>query len=142
VNYWDTSALLKLFISEPGSSDARAVLARDREIATALLTYVEAFSAFTRRGQDGSLTRADLARVRRRFGAEWTAYLRVPLTDEVVRRCRAVVERHGIKTLDAVHLASLLELDERLGERIPLVVADGRLLRAATAEGLRVIRTG
>ncbi len=40
------------------------------------------------------------------------------------------------------HLASLLELGERLGERIPLVAADGRLLRAATAEGLRVIRTG
>ena len=88
------------------------------------------------------MTRADLARVRRRFGAEWTAYLRVPVTDDVVRRSRAVVERHGIKTLDAVHLASLLELGERLGERIPLVAADGRLLRAATAEGLRVIRTG
>lgn len=142
MNYWDTSALLKLFVSEPGSSDARAVLGRDREVATALLTYVEAFSAFTRRGQDGSLTRGDLARVRRRFGAEWTAYLRVPVTDEVVRRSRAVVERHGLKTLDAVHLASLLELGERLGERIPLVAADGRLLRAATAEGLRVIRTG
>ncbi len=95
MNYWDTSALLKLFVSEPGSSDARAVLARDREVATALLTYVEAFSAFTRRGQDGSLTHADLARVRRRFGAEWTAYLRVPVTDEVVRRSRAAVERHG-----------------------------------------------
>ena len=49
---------------------------------------------------------------------------------------------HGLKTLDAVHLASLLELAERLGERIPLVAADGHLLRAATAEGLRVIRTG
>ena len=77
MNYWDTSALLKLFVSELGSSEARAVLARDREIATGLLTYVEAF-----------------------------------------------------KTLDAVHLASLLELGEHLGERIPLVVADGRRLRA------------
>jgi len=142
VNYWDTSALLKLFVSEPGSADARRVLARDREAATALLTYVEAFSALTRRGQDGSLTRADLATVRRRFGVEWTGYLRVPMTDEVVRRSRTMVERHGLRTLDAVHLASLLELGERLGERIPLVAADGHLLRAATAERLRVIRTG
>ena len=46
MNYWDTSALLKLFVSEPGSPEARAVLARDPEVATALLTYVEAFSAF------------------------------------------------------------------------------------------------
>src|SRR5204862_147658 len=88
VNYWDTSALLKLFVSERGSSDARATLVRGREVATALLTYVEAFSAFTRRGLDGSLTHGDLAKVRRRFGAEWNAYLRVPLTDEVVRRSR------------------------------------------------------
>ena len=142
MNYWDTSALLKLFVSERGSSEARHVLAGDREVATALLTYVEAFSAFTRRGQDGSLTRASLASARRRFGAEWTAYLRVPMTHEVVRRSREAVERHGIKTLDAVHLGSLLELGERLGESIPLVAADGGLLRAATAEGLRVIRTG
>lgn len=142
MNYWDTSALLKLFVNEPGSPEARAVLTRDPEVATALLTYVEAFSAFTRRGEDGSLTHADLARVRRRFGTEWIAYLRVPLTDELIRRSRAVVERHGIRTLDAVHLASLLELGERLGERIPLVAADGRLLRAAAAEGVRVICAG
>ena len=142
MNYWDTSALLKLFVREPGSSDARAVLAGDREVATALLTYIEAYSAFTRRGQDGSLTHADLAKVRRRFGTEWNAYLRVPVTEEVVRRARAAAERHGIRTLDAVHLASLLELEERLGERIGLIAADGRLLQAATAEGVRVIRTG
>lgn len=138
MTYWDTSALVKLFVSEVGSSEARAVLARDREVATALLTYVEAFSAFTRRAQDRSITRVDLATVCRRFVGEWTAFLRVPLTDEVVHRSRAVVERHGLKTLDAVHLASLLEL----GERITLVAADGHLLRAAQTEGTRVIRTG
>jgi uncharacterized protein len=142
VNYWDTSALLKLFVSESGSPASRAVLARDPEVATVVLTYVEAYSALARRGQDGSLTHADLARVRRRFGEEWNAYLRVPVTDEVVRRSRAAAERHGLKTLDAVHLASLLELGDRLGARIPLVAADGRLLSAAAAEGVRVIRTG
>jgi hypothetical protein len=60
---------------------------------------------------------------------------------EVIRRSGAAAERDRTRTLDAVHLASLLELVERSGEPIPLVAADGPPLRAAAA-GVRVIQTG
>jgi hypothetical protein len=142
VTYWDTSALVKLFVSEPGSSKARSLLRRDREVATAHLTYVEMYSAFTRRHRDRSLSVAHLRAARRLFEREWGAYLRLPLTEDIVQRSRVMVELHGLKSLDAIHLGTLLDLGDKLDEPVGLVAADGRLVRAATAERCHAVTVG
>jgi predicted nucleic acid-binding protein len=56
----------------------------------------------------------------------------------VITRGAALIERHKLRTLDALHLASALGLREETGEAIELIAADGDLLKAASAEGLVV----
>jgi len=68
------------------------------------------------------------------------AYVRILLDDEVLERTRSLIERHPLRTLDALHLASALQLQDQLGEPCAMISADSQLLAAAAAEHLPVRR--
>ena len=59
------------------------------------------------------------------------------LHDEVLQLARTLCERHTLRGLDAIHLASALSLKTALGEAMTFAAADARLLRAAEAEDLQ-----
>jgi predicted nucleic acid-binding protein len=62
----------------------------------------------------------------------------VPATGVVVEQAAELAERHFLKALDAIHIASALALSRR-GEELVLSSWDRPLLDAAVAEGIRVI---
>jgi uncharacterized protein len=62
----------------------------------------------------------------------------VELTEEVCARARVLLQRHPLRAGDAIQLASCLYLQEQLGEQMPIVAFDDRLVAAARLEGLRV----
>lgn len=103
--YVDSSALLKLYLDEPDSDDARRMLTADPVLVTSWLTVVE-----VRRNLGRALTGADLARARAAFEADTDAIALVAL-DEVAWRVAAdIAEELGVRSLDAVHLASAKRL--------------------------------
>ena len=51
--YLDTSALVKLYVQEVGSTEVRRAVARADLVATSLVAYVEARSAFGEKTSDG-----------------------------------------------------------------------------------------
>ncbi len=59
--------------------------------------------------------------------------------DDAVLRAAAALEPPGLRSLDAVHLATALSLGDRLGV---LVCYDERLLDAARAAGVTVVAPG
>ena len=64
---------------------------------------------------------------------------RVILSDAPVHiRARDLVNRHALRTLDALQLASALQATETLGAPMGFISADNSLLTAATAEGLAI----
>lgn len=134
--YVDTSALIKRYIQEAGSSAVRALLAQATPLATATLAYVEMFATFYRRQRDGHLTASQSARLAAHFESDWRSYIRVPLHDDILRLGRNLARAHPLRGADAVHLASALSLRDTLGEAVRFVAADHRLLSAAAAEGL------
>jgi hypothetical protein len=50
-----------------------------------------------------------------------------------------LIQRHPLRGFDAVHLASALRLKTALGGEITFAAADGRLLKAAEAENLKLL---
>lgn len=62
------------------------------------------------------------------------------MDDSILGRSRTLLERYPLRTLDAIHLASALELQEQLHEPSVLISADAQLLRAAMAEHLETKR--
>ena len=66
-------------------------------------------------------------------------YIHVDLQPEVLTLARDLIQRHALRSFDAIHLSSALRLQEGLREELAFMAADDRLLRAAKAERLQVL---
>jgi uncharacterized protein len=139
VNYLDTSALIKRFVNEKGSTLAQSLVEQSGPVATASIAYAEVFSGLTRKLRERHLSKSLYDLACRQFDRDWPAYIRVELNKEILFLARDLIQRHPLRGFDAVHLASALSLRNALAERITFVAADGRLLKAAESEKLDVL---
>lgn len=136
MNYLDTSALIKRFVEEKGSSRVQSMVESGEAVATAKIAYAEVFSGLTRKMREGNLAKVQYDLACRQFETDWPAYIRVELNDDLLFLARDLIRRHGLRGFDAVHLASALTLKSALDEAVTFAAADRRLLRAAATEGL------
>ena len=141
--YFDTSALIKRYVSEPGSGWVRQLLrpAYDHLFVTCRLTMPEMYSAFARRLREGSVSQASYTTTIQAFESDSMAvYHLLELTPDGVQRSRRLLEHHPLRANDAVQLASALLANRSLVEAglspLLFLCADSRLLDAARAEGL------
>ena len=111
----------------------------DAPVGTATIAYAEMYSGLTRRHRDGDLSAIDYANVCEQFERDWTGYLRIRLDEDVLSAARRVIQRHGLRGFDGIHLASAMTLQNQWEEAVVVVAADQRLLRAAVAEGLATL---
>lgn len=137
--YLDTSALIKRFVEEKGSSLVQSMVDSGEAVATAKIAYAEVFSGLTRKSRAGDLTKLAYDLACRQFESDWNAYIRVELNDDVLMLARDLIRRHGLRGFDAIHLASAVSLEQAIGEEVTFAAADRRLLRAAAAEGLKAV---
>ncbi|MCY4612542.1 MAG: type II toxin-antitoxin system VapC family toxin [Nitrospira sp.] len=140
--YFDTSALIKIFILEKGSEDAQRLSQDHFPAATAAIAYAEIYSGINRRKREGHLSAHQYTRLSRRFEEYWTTSIHVELTQEVLAVVKGLLERHPLRASDAIHLASTLILQKGIREPLPFAAADSRLLDAASAEHLTPWRIG
>jgi predicted nucleic acid-binding protein len=138
--YFDTSALVKRYVDEPGSLEIRRLL-RARRVMSSALLRVEVLSALRRRRDEAVLSTRAFARLLRRVEADDASWQLVPVSDEIVAAARIRVLQQSVRTLDAIHLASAEAL-HREGLRIPFVTADARQADAGRAIGLDVVPVG
>ena len=142
MRYYDTSALVKLYLQEAGSKLVLELLKSGEKVYTASLTYAEGHAAFSRRTREGRLTRQTARRLALRFDKDWESYDVVILGEDVLRLARQMFYRHPLRSADAIHLASALLLARTSPTaRWSFVCADGRLCDAAKAEGFQPIFT-
>jgi uncharacterized protein len=139
VNYFDTSALIKLFVEETGSHVVSELVSESPSVATAKIAYAEVYSGLARKYRAGELSGPQYERTRGLFEAEWPAYIRVDLRDDVLALAKDLAARHPLRGVDAVHLASALSIGKALTEPVRFVAADDRLLRAARAERMALL---
>jgi predicted nucleic acid-binding protein len=134
--YLDTSALVKLYVAEDGSAVVRQAVADADRIATSGIAYVEARSAFARRRREGGLLPLQHRRIVRDLDADWGHYLRLDVTETLIRQAAALAERHRLRTYDAIHLASAIVLKGRLTDPVVFACWDDLLSAVARREGL------
>jgi uncharacterized protein len=138
----DSSAVLKLYVPEVGSS---WMLALDRSgMTVSALAFAEIASALRRRLDDGSLTSRQVQLAWRRFRQDLRAWVVIDLTQPVLDRSARLLFDPTLpvplRALDALQLASALEAQLRVASSTPdsftLLTADERLFRAATHLGV------
>ncbi len=130
-SYVDSSALLKRYIDEHDSVVAERLLASDSVLVTSWLTVVE-----VRRNLARFLTGAALRDARNQFGVDLEAFALVSIDETICRAAAEIGEQLGVRTLDAIHLASARRL---LIPSLPFVTFDLRQAQAARTLGFTVL---
>ncbi|HET9489062.1 MAG TPA: type II toxin-antitoxin system VapC family toxin [Methylomirabilota bacterium] len=134
--YCDTSALLKLYLPEPGSDEFNRVVEGRVDVFVSDLAVTEATSALSRRLRQGELTGDVARRVQHAIVGRLDegGYRRVELTREVHRRAEHFLlslTETPLRTADALHLALATS-----APAASLASFDVRLAAAARAVGL------
>ena len=152
VYFFDTSALVKRYAAEAGSTWVRQITdpKSGNRIYIAVITGVEVVSAIMKkvRNTQSPLPLSDAQKAIADFRIDFAnQYELFSVTDSLVQKAMALPEKHKLRGYDAVQLAAALILSTQSTQQgipamgvPPLVVtaADDELLEAAQAEGLAV----
>ena len=142
--YWDTSALLKLYVSEPESARmVQMATSIEGPIYSSAIVTVEVISALARKERSGELSRGGSREVFTKIGRDVAVgrIAIIPFGDDVVREAAKLVRlpsagsrRVMIRALDLIHLASAVAVRSR-----SIVTTDARLRELAALAGMEVL---
>jgi predicted nucleic acid-binding protein len=139
VRFWDTSALLPLFVSEKASARARAWLRKDPVVVAWTLSRVEVLSALARREREEPDAARALLRARRQVLASWEEWSEVVAVEPVRRQAERLVAVHPLRAADALQLGAALVACDLDPSAFAFVTLDERLALAAEREGFTVL---
>ena len=143
MNYWDTSALLKLYLPEDDSGYfLDSVVTSDQPLVSSAIAAVEMLCALYRKESVGELKRGGALAAHQRFlgDSREGRIVLVPYGEQVFtaaeeivrlafRRARPVM----VRSLDAIHVASALTARARV-----MVATDTRLRQVAAMAKLKL----
>lgn len=139
--YFDTSVLVKRYVKEQGSAVAQRLLQQYRFLSSAIAP-VEVLSILSRRCTLGKLTQCDFFAIRSRLNKDRSYWELVEVGEIVLNQAEDLAQKTGLRTLDALHLASALTFQAASGLTIPFMTADVRQRKAAESLGLNLIWVG
>jgi predicted nucleic acid-binding protein len=116
--YLDTSSLVKLYVEEGESSKVDALVRSSEVTATSIVAYAEARAAFARRFREKAFTPVEHDRIKAFFDKDWSSYLILSITGDMIRVAGDLAEKHALRGFDSIHLASALTLRRELSTTI------------------------
>lgn len=136
--YLDSSAIVKRYIQEAGSSELNSLIVESQGIGTNIISRAEVAAGIMRATRLSILLGEDALRALRAFRLEWESYQRLGVNEATVARADDLVINYDLRGYDAVHLASAHLWQEAVGEAVTMVTFDQILQSAATETGLHV----
>lgn len=141
--YLETSALVKLYVLEPGSDRLLRLASNvsENRFAVLAISPVEARSAIRRRERAGDIDSKSAALILDRLRQHLeTRFLRQAVNDTVLDGALEMIDRYELRAYDAVQLAGCLALKLAAGAESPtFVCSDRHLLEAARSELLAIL---
>ena len=137
--YLDTSALVKLYLDEPGRKAVTAAVSGAAVVATQEIAYIEANAAFARAERERRLDNVQLERLRSDFDCDWPNYLVLKISQPLLERAVKLVDSFALRAYDAIHLAAAQTLALETAEQLAFGCFDRKLNRAAELLGMRVV---
>ncbi|NCU31928.1 MAG: PIN domain-containing protein [Candidatus Moranbacteria bacterium] len=137
--FLDTSSLVKLYHSETGTIELDQIFAENaiHEIFLAEITKIEFASAIWKKVRTKDLTPDEAADLMSSFENDYEKFSFIAMSSKLVVLARDLVAKYGLKglrTLDSIQLASVLNVKSDLSSAI---TADDLLKSLFTIEGLK-----
>jgi predicted nucleic acid-binding protein len=83
--YLNTSALVKLYMEEPGSEAVRALLERAQVVSTSRVAYVEMRAGLARKLRQGELREEEYRHILSDFEKDWKNYFVIEVSEGVAQ---------------------------------------------------------
>lgn len=146
--YFDTSAVVKYYVTEPGSTWVRQLIEEQypqngqaqHVILISEITRVEVAAGLAIIERVGRIRRTEREREYRRFISQLVQrYTVIPVTTETLETAARLTQPYPLKAYDAVQLATALHVRQALADQLlTFVCGDRSLLAAAQSEQLTV----
>ena len=105
------------------------------QVTTSKIAYAETRAALARALRDRRLSDSQFAESRGKFDSECPDLTSSDVSDSILQQAGELVDRHPIRGLDAIHLASAKHTRAMNIAGVVFATADRRLRDAAAAEG-------
>lgn len=134
--FCDTSALVKLYLSEVESDAVKALAVNSEAVAACRIAWAEAHAALSRRVREVPADTLSIGQAKQALAADWPHYLIVDVTQAVVARAGDFADTFALRGYDSVQLAAAYEAKQV--SKLPLTFAcfDSRLNKAAQVLGM------
>jgi len=133
--YADTSALVKLVLTEQGSDLAIELWVNSPRVASSILAYPEGCAALAAASRHARLTPIHYRESLRSFERLFEQLISIEVDEQLALAAGGRAAHSGLRGADAVHLATALDLAD---EEVTFVTWDQALADAAAAAGLAV----
>jgi uncharacterized protein len=139
--FLDTSALVKLYVQEPGTDRLLPLVGnRQNRFAVLTISVVEVRSAIRRRERAGDIDNQAATAILESLKSHLeTRFIRQAINDTVIDAALELLDRHALRAYDAVQLAGCIVLCAIAAGAFTFVCSDRRLLEAASLEQLKVL---
>lgn len=138
IAYFDSSALVRMLVDEPGSSACRQLWDDADDVVSARLAYVEAATALTQARRLGRLTVRRQRTARRALDEAWSQMQIAEVDQLLVELAAQVADRFAFRGYEAVHCAAAVLVNDAT---LVAAAGDRQLLTAWQALGVNTFET-
>lgn len=141
ISIFDTSALFKKYVDEPGSASILTFINESDLIYASSLVKLEICSTLEVSKNTSRINsptyRAAFKMLEKDFNENYIR--KIDITEKVITKAFRLIRQRRLRAPDAIQLASALELREQIKETtVTFICSDQRLIDAAKLESMKV----
>ena len=134
--YLDASALVKRYLSEPGTPETNQAVAEAEAIATTIVSRPEVAAALAKAVRVGAADRAEARSLLEAFRSDWSDMFRLNVNSTLAARAERLAWEENLRGYDAVQLASALVWREHVAGGVTFATFDVALWEVAERHAL------
>lgn len=134
--FFDTSALIKRYITENGSDVVEQLMSQASTIFLSPITFIECNSILKRLLIEKYINNSQYLHIKSEIEEDFKYFTVISFSKSIETNACNVIEKYNVKTLDSIQLGSLIEVKEKIQS---FVVCDNILIASALSEGINVI---
>ena len=131
--FFDSSAFIKKFIQEQGSSEVDDYCQQASELGLSIICLPEMMSALNRKVRERNLSMENYLKLKEQIAEDMKDIQIINLTPDVIESSISFLEENMLRSLDAIHLSCAKIWDAEL-----FISSDKRQVLAAENSGLQV----
>lgn len=135
--FFDTSALIKRYIDEPGSEAVDGIFEIADIIYISQITLIESIATLRRLLHEKILNREQFHYLKRGIITDMAFFTVIPFNLSVENICLDILNDHQLKTMDSIQLASACAVKSKADA---MVLADQKLDKTAKKLNIKTIQ--